>query len=303
MARIRRILCPLDFSRFSRHAFEQAVTLAREFGADISAVHVYAVAPAGIVVPAAGPVVADPIALSPAVRASLTANVREVMQEVDAAGVTVNTDVIEGDPVGAILDRATAWDADLIVMGTHGRTGLERLVVGSVTEKVLRKASCPVLTVPRRVVTPRSGLRFGRILCPVDFSRASLRAMDYAASFASAGGPGVYLLHVIDLVGEAPGIHGDDVMDPPDFRGELRAEARDRLNAAVPADIRARCPITEMVAMGTPHEEILRVARREGCELIVLGVPSRGTADLLVFGSTTQRVVREAECPVLTIRS
>jgi nucleotide-binding universal stress UspA family protein len=237
------------------------------------------------------------------VRATLTANIHEVMQEVDASGVIVNTDVIEGDPVGAILDRAGAWGADLIVMGTHGRTGLERLVVGSVTEKVLRQAPCPVLTVPRRVVTPRSGLRLGRILCPVDFSRASLRAMDYAAAFASAGGPGVFLLHVIDLVGEAPGIREDDVIDPPDFRGELRAEARDRLKAAVPADIRARCSITEMVAMGTPHEEILRVARREGCELIVLGVPSRGTADLLVFGSTTQRVVREAECPVLTIRS
>ena len=302
MASIRRILCPLDFSRFSRHAFEQAVTLAREFGAEISAVHVYAVAPVGVVVPAGGPVVADPIRLTPAVRASLTSNIREFTQEIDAAGVTVNTDVIQGDPVEAVLDRATTWGADLIVMGTHGRTGLERLVVGSVTEKVLRKASCPVLTVPRRVVTPRSGLRFGRILCPVDFSTASLRAVDYATAFASAGGPGVYVLHVVDLFGGVRGIHGEDAMDTPGFRAELQAEARDRLTAAVPADVRARCPITEMIAMGKPHEEILRVARQEECELIVLGVPSRGGADLLVFGSTTQRVVREAECPVLTIR-
>lgn len=303
MIAIRRILCPLDFSRFSRHALEQAVALAREFGADIAALHVFAVAHVADLVPAGGAAAVEPVRLSASRRAALAAEVRGFTHEVEAGGVVVQAVLAEGDPVATIVRQAAAWPADLIVMGTHGRSGFEGLLLGSVAEKVLRQAPCPVLTVPRRVVSPTHALTFGRILCAVDCSPASLRALEYAASLSAAEGPGVSVLHVVELFAEGGGMRDEFVLDTPDFRAALKRAARERLKAAIPDAVRARCPITETVAMGNAYKEILRVAAEEHCDLIVLGVQGRTAADLLLFGSTTQHVVRQAACPVLTIRA
>ena len=119
MPAIRRILCPLDFSAFSRHALEQSVALAREFGAEISAFHVFALSPAVQTVPAGGHMGIDPLSLSASRRAALTAEIREFTYEVDAGGVGMHAEVDEGDPVDAIVKRAEDWTADLIVMGTR----------------------------------------------------------------------------------------------------------------------------------------------------------------------------------------
>jgi nucleotide-binding universal stress UspA family protein len=303
MTTIRRILCPLDFSRFSRHALEQAVELAREFGADVHALHVFAVAPVLEDVPAGVLATLEPVRLPASQRTALTAELREFTHDVEAAGVVVQVALAEGDPVATIVRRATDWPADLIVMGTHGRSGFERLLLGSVAEKVLRKAPCPVLTVPRRVISPTHGLTFGRILCAVDFSPASLRALEYAASLSAREGPGVSVLNVVELFAEGGGMRDELVLDTPDFRAALKRTARARLEAAIPDAVRARCPITETVTMGKAYAEILRVAAEEHSELIVLGVQGRTATDLLLFGSTTQHVVRQAACPVLTIRA
>jgi nucleotide-binding universal stress UspA family protein len=188
-------------------------------------------------------------------------------------------------------------------MGSHGRSGFERLLLGSVTEKILRKAPCPVLTVPRRALNAKQDLAFSRILCAVDFSPASLRALDYAAALAAPEGPGVRALNVIELFAEGGGLRDELVLDTPDFRAELVRSAQDRLHAAIPDRIRERCAIAESVTMGKAYREILRVAADEAADLIVLGVQGRTAADLLLFGSTTQHVVRQAQCPVLTIRA
>ena len=303
MIAIQRILCPLDFSRFSRHALDQAVALAREFGAEISALHAYMVAPVVDVVPVGSPIPIEPIRLSPLQHAVLIGELRDFIGDVEAGGVTIQTAIAEGDPVATILERATAWRADLIVMGTHGRTGFERLLLGSITEKVLRKAPCPVLTVPNRVSTPVHGLTFARILCAVDFSDASFRALEYAASLSAIEGPGVTVLSVVELFAERGGLRDEEMLDTPGFRVTLERSAIERLRAAVPDAVRARCPITELVTMGKAWKEILRVATEQQSDLIVLGVHGRSTADLLLFGSTTQHVMRQATCPVLTIRA
>jgi nucleotide-binding universal stress UspA family protein len=300
MTAIRRILCPLDFSRFSRHALKQAVALAREFGAEISALHVFTIAPVMEVVPPAGRTAIDPHYLSATTRQELTTELREFTYEVDAGGVVIHAEVAEGDQVDTIIRRAEAWPADLIVMGTHGRTGLERLVLGSVAEKVLRRAPCPVLTIPRRVLTPTRALTLGRLLCAVDFSEASLHALRYAAALAAPAGPGLCVLNVVELFGATRDLASLEI---PDFRVELVRAARARLEAAVPADVRAACPVADVVTTGRPWEEIVRVAAEQDCDAIVLGVRQRAAAGLLLFGSTAQHVVRDAACPVLTIRA
>jgi nucleotide-binding universal stress UspA family protein len=303
MITIRRILCPVDFSRFSHHALEQAVALAREFGAEVTALHASAVAPVTALAPMGAPIVLEPARLSAAERQAVTAELRDFTNEIEAGGLKVVTTLKELDPVQAIVGTAETWPADLIVIGTHGRSGFERLMLGSVAEKVLRKAPCPVLTVPRRVLSPRHGLTFGRILCGVDFSPASLRALQYAASLAAAEGPGVNALNVIELFSEGGGMRDELVLDTPDFRAGLIKAAQERLHALIPDEVRRACPIAETVTMGKAYREILRVAADDHADLIVLGVQGRTAADLLLFGSTTQHVVRQAECPVLTIRA
>jgi len=302
MISIRRILCPLDFSRYSRHALEQAVAIARETGADIVALHAHAIEPVTRVVTVGAPIPLEPARLTSADRQAVARELEDFTRAVDADGLVVATQVVERNPVDAIVETAERWPADLIVVGTHGRTGVERLMLGSVAEKVLRKTSCPVLTVPRRVVTPKHGLTFARILCPIDLSRASLRALDYAVSLAAAEGPGVHTLNVVELLSGASATRDAAVLDTPDFRAGVLRTARERLHAIIPDRLRALCPIIESVTFGKAGREILRVAHEEESDLIVLGVEHRSAADLLVFGSTTQEVMRQAACPVLTIR-
>ena len=303
MTAFRRILCPLDFSRFSLHALDQAIAVARESGAEVCVLHVFAVAPAPEPVMIGSPVPLEPMRLAAAPRAELLAQVNDVTDAVDAEGVTMRTVLYEGDPVTRILDYAADWDADLIVMGTHGRSGFERLLLGSVAEKVLRKAPCPVLTVPARVVSPMQNLTFARILCAVDFSPASLRAVDYAASLAAPGGPGVTVLNVVELFAESLAGRDEFILDTPQFRADVKRCAEAHLQEAIPPEARQRCAMTDLVTAGKAWKEILRVAAEGEVDLIVLGVEGRSTADLLLFGSTTQHVVRQATCPVLTVRA
>jgi len=199
--------------------------------------------------------------------------------------------------------------AELLVMGTHGRSGFERFLLGSVTEKVLRKASCPVLTVPRRHpdAVPATPVLFKQILCPVDFSDCSMQALNYAMSLAQEADAHLTVLHVMAhemaVTDDAySAILLNDREGLADFRERREADARQRLKQAVPETVAAYCSVETMVSSGKPSREILRIAAERQSDLIVVGVHGRGAADLMFFGSTTNHVVREATCPVLTVR-
>src|SRR5262249_49240582 len=146
-----------------------------------------------------------------------------------------------GGPVTEILAQAADMSADLLVLGTHGRSGFERLFLGSVTEKVLRKASCPVLTVPPGLpdAVPASPIRYACILCPVDFSESSLRALEYALSLAQETDARLAVLHVVshefdhvvDTAGVALATEGITVSD---FKRHREQALRERLQASIP---------------------------------------------------------------------
>jgi nucleotide-binding universal stress UspA family protein len=300
MIEIRRILCPTDLSDIAPRAFDHAVALARFHQAEVELAYVSEPLLPGPVAPASYPPWAI---LDPAVRGRLQSALEDLAAPARQAGVAVRFGVYEGQVVSEILDRARAWPADLLVMGTHGRGGFERWVLGSVTEKVLRKASCPVLTVP----PPASGLHpagpvlFRSIVCPVDFSDASLAALEHALKLAEESCAEIAVLHVLEwLVEEEPGarIAGFDV---PEFRRYLEKDARDRLLQVVPADARDWCRPTERVVGGRPWREVLRVADEVKADLVVMGVRGRSPVDLALFGSTTHHVVRGARCPVLVV--
>ena len=194
--------------------------------------------------------------------------------------------------------------ADLIVMGTHGRSGFERLMLGSVTERVLRKARRPVLTVPagspEAVDTGRGA--FDRILCAVDFSECSMAALAYAGSLAEESRARLAALHVIELAPPAYDPLVGPPIDLPGYRQACETAGRERLRNVIPMALRTSTSIEEIIVCGKPHHEILRVADEWRSDLIVLGVHGRNVVDRLLFGSTVEPVVRRARCPVLTVR-
>ena len=302
MIEIRRILCPVDFSEHSRRALDHAIAIARWYQSTVTALHV--VSPAAVAAYAPGPVVLAPMVLTPGDRDRLLADTQTFVQAETAPGVAVEALVREGSAANEILDQATGMSADLLVVGTHGRSGFERLLLGSVAEKVLRKARCPVLTVPRRHpdAVPAAPVLFKQIVCAVDFSKSSMHALRYALSLAQEADACLTVLHVLgaDLGGQV-GI-GEEHPGLAALRQRHEEEARTLLAKAIPESSAAYCKAETLLARGKPWREILRVAADRQADLIVMGVQGRGVVDLMFFGSTTQHVVRDATCPVLTLR-
>ncbi|HSC28037.1 MAG TPA: universal stress protein [Vicinamibacterales bacterium] len=300
MIAVRRILCPVDLSEFSARALEHAVALARWYRADVDVVHVFtATLPPPLFAGEPGPA-----ALTAVSRQRVEEAVREFIAPLTPSEVPVSVTILEGTAATRILDHVRESASDLIVIGTHGRSGFERLLLGSVTEKVIRKASCPVLTVPPRVEESATEpvVAFKRIVCAIDFSRSSVKSLEYALSLAQEAGARLTLLHVLDWPDVAAG------RDPIDRAlAEARQHTLDdlarRLHRAVPDEVRTWCDPEEVIVTGSPHREIVRVAGEKSAELIVMGVHGRGALDLTLFGSTASYVVRHAACPVLTVRS
>jgi nucleotide-binding universal stress UspA family protein len=214
--------------------------------------------------------------------------------------VRVETQIAEGSTVGEIVRLVDSQAADLLVMATHGRSGFERLILGSVTEKMLRKSPCPLLTVPPRAEPPPAGVDpFRRILCAVDFSPSSLRALRFAESLAEQADAELAVMHVIE---PASVLEPVPAVEPGQTPGAVaRAVVEQRLREAIASDARTYSRVTEVIAHGKPYVQILREAGARGTGLIVLGAHG-GHFGLPTFGSTTNHVVREAGCPVLTVR-
>jgi nucleotide-binding universal stress UspA family protein len=200
-----------------------------------------------------------------------------------------------------IVRLAGELPADLIVMGTHGLSGFERFMLGSVTEKVLRKAPCPVLTVPRAIdpdLLPT--VLYRTIVCGIDFSRPADRALQYALSLAQESGGRIVLVHALEwFAEEEPRLSAH--FNVSEFRRSLEADARSQMASLVPEAARTWCEPEPLIVHGKAYRELLRIAADRRADLIVLGVRGRSVADLAFFGSTAQHVLRQATCPVLTV--
>jgi nucleotide-binding universal stress UspA family protein len=174
-------------------------------------------------------------------------------------------------------------------MATHGRGAFEHLVLGSVTEKILRHATCPVLTLGTKVSTEPSFPMFRRVLCALDLTAASARTLHVALSLAEENMASVTLLHVLEGMSERAG-------------SQQIEDAFDRLRFHVPPETQAFCSVTERVEEGSAWREVLRVAETTDADLIVMGAHPSGHFDWPFFGATLNHVVREAHCPVLVVR-
>ncbi|RPH60903.1 MAG: universal stress protein [Acidobacteria bacterium] len=304
MIDIKRILCPVDFSEFSRHALEHAVMLARWYDSTVTVFHAYPLATLPMIFagdPSGSAV--SPTSTPGELREEAVAQLASFAAAVQPTGVRVSLEARPGNAVPNILDLAQSLSSDLIVIGTYGRSGIDRLILGSVTEKVLRKSPCPVMTVPPPVSAPSESalVLFKRILCAIDFSDPSTKALELALSLAQEANAELLILHVIEGV---PDTQHWKQGDPTLLRYILDAEAdaSRQLRESISSEARNWCKPVELLTTGKAYREILRVARERDVHLIVMGVHGRNPVDLMFFGSTTHHVIRSATCPVLTLR-
>jgi len=305
MIELKRILCAVDFSKHSRRALNHAVAIARWYDAEVTALYVFSPAPVAAFGP--GAAAFEPIVLTDVDLERLVADVREFAAPESAPNVVVDATVRQGFPATEIVECAQTIGADLVVLGTHGRSGVERLLLGSVAERVLRRAECPVLTVPvgQPDAVPAGFPVFKAIVCPVDFSDASMLALEYALSLARETDAHLTVLHVASFALEQTMLDtaaAENGMTLAEFRRLTEQDLEARLRGTVPADASDYCRVDTLLTHGKPGIEVVRVATDRHADLIVMGVHGRGAVDLTLFGSTTQHVVRAAHCPVLTIR-
>jgi nucleotide-binding universal stress UspA family protein len=299
MVEIKRILCPVDLSELSHHALDQARALAKWYEADITVLHVLSTPQP--LPPAAGmpPVYVQPLTPEPH---DSTEDVRRFYGLSDPTKeARVHVVVAEGTPAKEIVAYAESLPADLLVMSTHGRGGFERLFLGSVTEKVLRSTRVPVLTVPPPVQQVGSVL-YKTILCPLEFSDPSTRALEYALTLAEEADATLILLHVIEALADVTVPSEVDQFSVPEYYRLREEEARARLKSALPEEARVWCTPEERVVFGKAYRVILQTAEEVNADIIVMGVHGQGALNRFLFGSTTHHVIREAHCPVLTLR-
>ncbi|HYM26264.1 MAG TPA: universal stress protein [Vicinamibacterales bacterium] len=298
---IRSILCPTDFSAASRHALDHAVAIAKWYSARVVLLHAHRPAPAVVaaLVPTARDI--DDVGTTEE-RRQLARAVGEMTLDARARdqGAEIVTTIVEGGAADVITEYAATQSVDLVVIGTHGASGLEHLVLGSVTETVLRRVTCPVLTVPPRVQAT-SRLPFKHILCPTDFSASSLAGLQVAFAFAQEGDASLTLLHVLDDPDENE-LFVPRPYDVHQHHAHREQHAIQHLDRLIPQSVRDWSSPRIRVVSGKAYEQILSAAEHDRADLIVVGVQGRKPLDLTLFGSTTNQVVRGATCPVLTVR-
>jgi nucleotide-binding universal stress UspA family protein len=295
MIELSRILCPVDFSEFSEHALKYAAAMAAWYDARLHVLHV---------MPTLPPSATSPLAETG--RQLTERNLRQFVDRVRTANLEIDAEIVESaDPVASILACADAIDADLIVTGSHGRSGVKRALLGSVVESLLHRARRPIMAVPSHIdpVNLNHAIKLREVVCAVDFSVPSLAALAYALSLAEESDSQLTLLHVLETPPELahPPAPPDYAINVDAVRAEAEADALNRLRKLVPEHARDYCTIETAVLEGGVSRQVLLLAANRHADLIVLGVHGRNALDLAVFGSNSKDVIRHAVCPVLII--
>jgi nucleotide-binding universal stress UspA family protein len=289
---LRKILCPIDFSAGSRKALVTAAGIAKTHACELVVAHAWSLGTTAV----SGEFL-YPVEL---VKGLLEDNERALAAAVEDArklgAPRVTPKMIDGEPWMTLVQAADADpEIDLIVIGTHGRTGIARAFLGSVAEMVVRHAPCSVLAVPHE----GEPARFARILCPVDFSDSSRLALDLALALDPVPDRSVTLLHVI----EPPRIYSAE--RAVDVHPGLGGESYKVLEAwGAEATAKQPAKLSTVVRIGRPGTQVLAMLGEEkSFDLVALGSHGRTGFQRMLLGSVAERVVRHAARPVLVARA
>lgn len=290
---IRRVVVATDFSEAAARGVAWAAAIARAHGAKLALVH--SVEPP---LPAAELAAPPP----PQVMADLLAAAQESLQKAAGrlADLTVETQVIEGLAGSAVATFAEETGSDLLVTGTRGKTGLSHLLLGSTAERLVQRAHCPVLAVHPSDADPDHPPQ--TVLVPTDFSADAEIAFQAADRILHCfdGDATVVLLHVYDLHVEY-GAYGTAAAYF-EYSDEMATSLSARLEELAARWRRPGLTIQIRLAQGIPSQTIVQEAQTVGADLIAMGTHGRTGFARLLLGSTAERVVQRAPCPVLTVR-
>jgi nucleotide-binding universal stress UspA family protein len=296
MSTIDHIICPIDLSPSTRPLLSHAAAWARWYEADLHTLHVIPL-PVLLGDPVGGMVVTAPARSTEEVRTEFA----RLVSDMSLGDVSCDLDVVEGALVDTILDEARRRPHSMLIMSTHGRTGLDRILHGSVAASVTHHAPCAVLVLPpRRSDDAEHVPLFTRILCAVDFLPSSLAALEHALQLAEQTGAHVELVHVLEAAGESEALALRH-FSVPEYHQPRLDDALEKLRQHIPERARRWCTVHERVVAGPPASALLQIAEETQADLIVMGAGDRFHLRAMWLGGVTDRVIRSAYAPVLIV--
>ncbi len=289
MISVDRILFPTDGSDCAEHARRHATHLADHFDATLHVIRVENrdVEPTDVVEIEEADLLSD---LHGLIRGESFPLAESRIQEYAVAHPSA---------AGGILTYGVEHDVDLVVLGTHGHRGVRRLMLGSVAEEVVRKAPSPVVTVGRGAVAPEA-MEGGTMLVPVDFSEHRARLLAHAREIASVYGMDVTVLHVVEVTGVPDAYGGYSSL--PDA-GKLGDRAQKVLDEEVESLRAEGIDVSIMAESGQPAERVLAVAEEREAAFVMIATHGRTGLERMLMGSVAEKVIRQAPCPVCTVKS
>lgn len=295
---IKNILCTTDFSRFSNLAISYALSMAGAFDAKLYVCHVIDLTTAGMYGEAFLAFDEQESRITSRALGELRATMGDRLPNWEPL-------VVSGHPADEISRLCEERKVDLVISATRGRSGFKRFLIGSVTGRLMRTLPCPLLVVQSIEEVPDvprdQGFEMKRILVGCDFSEDSYLAFQYGVSLAQEFQAELHLAHVIE-----PSVYKDLLKPAPSVVEELREALRDaldeKLEGMVPDEALSWCTLKTTLLAGHPHEELVKYARLNKIDLIVLGIRGHGMVETLLIGSTTDRLTVRSPCPVLCVR-
>ena len=294
-----KILCATDFSDYSNHTINYGVALAKEFGSRLIICHVIDLSSVAIY----GEFQLDPVGQQNRI-------VEDARDQLEALTGDQPLDwepmITVGKPAEEILRAVEEENIDLVITATRGRSGLKRLILGSVTERLMLTLPCPLLVLrsPEHdfVKTPDQVIRLKKILVGCDFSPDSVQAFNHALSLAQEFEAELHLANVIEPPAQ-PNLMKDHTSAIGKIQGDYRNLITQKLKEMVPEEARNWCTPQTSILEGQPDEALAKYAESNDVDMIVMGIRGHGLVKTLFLGSTTDRVVRRAPCPVLSVGS
>lgn len=319
----KKIMCAVDFSDFTDTILSYSVELCKEFDAKLFLVHV--VMDVQNLFKYSGVTINEEM-----IQMDHIQSAQKLLEEL-TEGLTINHEIFvtKGEPADEIRRFAIKEGAEMVITATHGKSGINRLLIGSVTEKLMKTIHCPLLVLHTKQSAPvpqgSFKLKLKKILVGCDFSPDSKFAFDYGVSLAQEFQAELYLAHVINPT-ELIDLKSSDYIDvnprdyiswhAPDYfevQRHFKEERRERINELrsklekqlyfmLPEESRSWCTPKTTLLDGEPYKELIDYAKSQEIDMIVLGIRGHTLWEKLMVGSTTDRVIRNAPCPVLAVR-
>ena len=292
-----RIICATDFSDFSNRTVNYGIALAREFEAKLYVCHVIDLSSVAIY----GEFQLDPVGLQNRIMEDAREQLEELIGQQHKEWEPLITVGHTADEIARIVEEK---NIDLVITATRGRSGLKRLILGSVTERLMRTLRCPLLVVhsPDKefISTDDHEVNINRILVGCDFSPDSSLAFEYGLSLAQEFESELHLAHVIESTAYQE-LQKTDTPIETEIQQEIHGRLIQKLQDMVPEEARNWCKPQTSLIEGRSYEELVKYAEQHDIGMIVLGARGLGLVKSLLLGSTTDRVIRRAPCPILSV--